>query len=93
MTELSLRVSSNNLMLELLGDQDRHLRDIESAFPDVRFVARGNELVMSGPDTEVSTARTAVEELLIIVQEGQPLEPGQVDRVVSMVREDVPSPA
>ena len=92
-TELSLRVSSNNLMLELLGDHDRHLRDIESAFPEVRFVARGNELLISGPDDEAATARTAVQELLIIVQEGQPLEPGQVERVVDMVREDVPSPA
>jgi len=92
-TELSLRVSSNNLMLELLGDRDRHLRDIESAFPEVRFVARGNELVLTGPDAEVTTARTAVEELLIIVQEGQPLESGQVERVVTMVRDEVPSPA
>ena len=92
-TELSLRVSSNNLMLELLGDHDRHLRDIESAFPEVRFVARGNELLISGPQDEATTARTAVEELLIIVQEGQALEPGQVERVVDMVREDVPSPA
>jgi phosphate starvation-inducible PhoH-like protein len=92
-TELSLRVSSNNLMLELLGDRDRHLRDIEAAFPAVRFVARGNELLMSGPDDEVVIARTAVEELLIIVQEGQALEPGQVERVVAMVRDDIPSPA
>jgi phosphate starvation-inducible PhoH-like protein len=92
-SELSLRVSSNNLMLELLGDHDRHLRDIENAFPDVRFVARGNELLMSGPDDEVVIARTAVEELLIIVQEGQALEPGQVERVVAMVRDDIPSPA
>ncbi|MBT8202310.1 MAG: PhoH family protein [Acidimicrobiia bacterium] len=80
-------------MLELLGDHDRHLRDIESAFPEVRFVARGNELLMSGPEAEVTTARTAVEELLIIVQEGQPLEAGQVERVVGMVRDEVPSPA
>ena len=88
-TELSLRVSSNNLMLELLGDHDRHLRDIESAFPEVRFVARGNELLISGPDDEAAAARTAVEELLIIVQEGHALEPGQVERVVAMVRDDV----
>ncbi len=80
-------------MLELLGERDRHLRDIEQAFPEVQFVARGNELVITGPDGEVSTARTAVAELLLIVQEGQPLEPGQVNRVVSMVRDEVPSPA
>ena len=80
-------------MLELLGERDRHLRDIEQAFPEVRFVARGNQLLITGPDGEASIARTAVEELLLIVQEGQPLEPGQVDRVVSMVRDDVPSPA
>ena len=93
MTEVSLRVPSNHLMLELLGERDRHLRTIEGAYPAVRFVARGNELQISGPLDQVEQARTAVEELLILIQEGEALESDQVERVIGMVAEDVESPS
>ena len=92
-TEVSLRVPSNHLMLELLGERDRHLRAVEHEFGEVRFVARGNELVMSGPQEMVEEARTALEELLILVQEGQQLDADQVHRIIDMVKRDVPSPA
>jgi phosphate starvation-inducible PhoH-like protein len=80
-------------MLDLLGEADRHLRQVESHFPEVRFVARGDEIALKGPDTEVERARTVIEELLILVQEGQPLDSARVDEVVKMVIEDVPSPS
>jgi phosphate starvation-inducible protein PhoH and related proteins len=91
--ESRLRVPSHHLMLDLLGEADRHLRQVESHFPAVRFVARGDELALKGPDTEVKRARTVLEELLILVQEGQPLDSARVDEVVKMVIEDVPSPS
>jgi len=80
-------------MSELVGELDRNLRVVEAAFPGVRFVARGNELLLDGEGDEVATAKTVVEELLILVQQGQPLDPDQVHRVIGMVREEVPSPA
>ena len=80
-------------MLDLLGDADRHLRQIEEHFPGVRFVARGDEIAMSGARDEVERARRVLDELLILVQEGQPLDSGGVAEVVKMVGEDVPSPS
>jgi phosphate starvation-inducible PhoH-like protein len=80
-------------MLDLLGESDRHLRQVEDHFPDVRFVARGDEVALKGPDTEVERARTVLEELLILVQEGHALDSARVDEVVKMVIEDVPSPS
>jgi len=88
-----LRVPSHHLMLDLLGEADRHLRQVESHFPEVRFVARGDEVALKGPDTEVERARTVLEELLILVQEGHALDSARVDEVVKMVIEDVPSPS
>jgi phosphate starvation-inducible PhoH-like protein len=80
-------------MLDLLGEADRHLRQVESHFPEVRFVARGDEIALRGPDTSVEKARTVLEELLILVQEGQPLDAAKVDEIVKMVIDEVPSPA
>jgi phosphate starvation-inducible PhoH-like protein len=68
-------------MLDLLGDSDRHLRQIEEIFPEVRFVARGDEVAMKGEEEEVTRANTVLEELLIIVQEGQPLDSSRISEV------------
>jgi phosphate starvation-inducible PhoH-like protein len=81
------------LLLDLLGDSDRHLRQVEDHFPEVRFVARGDEIVLKGDEVAVEKARTVLAELLILVQEGHPLDSGRVDEVVKMVRDEVPSPS
>ena len=91
--ERRLRVPSNHLMLELLGPGDANLRKVEKLFPTVRMVARGNELSLAGPGDDVETAETALEELLILIQEGESLDDGRVERVVQMVRERIPSPS
>jgi phosphate starvation-inducible PhoH-like protein len=78
-------------MVDLLGERDGYLRIVEGAFPEVRIVVRGNELDLTGPGAEI--ARTAFEELLILVQEGEQLDPDRVRRVVDLVKEDVPSPS
>jgi phosphate starvation-inducible PhoH-like protein len=80
-------------MLDLLGESDRHLRQVESHFPEVRFVARGDEIAMSGEETLVTRAETVLSELLILVQEGQSLDSGRVAEVVAMVVDEVPSPS
>lgn len=92
-TDSRVRVSSNHLMTELLGNRDVHLKRVEAAFPRARLVARGNEIDFVGDDAEVGMARTVIEELLILVQEGQSLDADRVDRVISMVRSDVPKPS
>ena len=86
-----LRVPSNHLMLELVGERDAHLRSLESVYPDVQVIARGNEFMISGDQAE--EVRTVLEELLILVQEGQSLDADRVRRVIQMVEEDVPSPS
>ena len=80
-------------MLDLIGESDRHLRQVESLFPEVRFVARGDEIVIRGDEEDVERARTVLDELLILVQEGHTLDEGRVAEVVKMVREEVPSPS
>jgi len=78
-------------MLELVGERDAHLRSLESAYPDVLVVARGNEFMISGD--RAAEVRTVLEELLILVQEGQALDADRVRRVIQMVEDEVPSPS
>ena len=78
-------------MVELLGEHDKYLRMVEKAFPRARIVARGNEIHLSGETAEI--ARTAFDELLILVQEGQSLDRDGVERVIDFVKEKVPSPS
>jgi len=92
-TDVQIRVPSNHLMVELLGERDEHLRGVEAGFPLARIVARGNEITISGPERDAEAARTVLEEMLIIVQEGQPLDADCVSRVIELVRKDAPSPS
>jgi phosphate starvation-inducible protein PhoH and related proteins len=91
--ERRLRVPSSHLMLDLLGSGDLYLRVLTEAFPAVRIVARGNEITATGPEEEVASVATVLDELLILVQEGESLAGGKVDEVVRMVRDRVPSPS
>ncbi len=92
-SESLLRVPSNHLMMDLLGDADSNLKEVENAFPGVRFVARGNEISLTGDEDDVNRARTVLDELLILVQEGQDLDGARVGEVVKMVADHVPSPS
>jgi len=91
--DIRIKVPSNHLIVDLLGEQDAHLRLIEAAFPEVRIVARGNQVDIHGPDTAGEMVRTIFDELLILVQEGHGLDTDRVHRVIDLVRKDVPSPS
>jgi phosphate starvation-inducible PhoH-like protein len=80
-------------MVELLGTRDVHLRRVEKAFPNARLVARGTEIDITGDEREITLAHTVLDELLVLVQEGQSLDADRVDRVIDMVRSDVPKPS
>lgn len=93
LVEERLRVPSNHLMLDLLGQADANFKALEAAFPTVVMVARGNEVSLSGPAPEVEEAKTVLDELLILVQEGERLDVQRLEQIVGMVRASVPSPA
>ena len=80
-------------MLDLIGESDRHLRMVESLLPEVRFVARGDLIVLTGEEAAVEKAMTVLDELLILVQEGHTLDEVRVTEVMKMVRDEIPSPS
>ncbi len=92
-TDIRVMVPSYHLVVDLLGENDAHLRQIEKAFPEVRIVARGNQIDLHGPEEQAIEARTVIDELLVVVQEGQRLDEDRVRRVIDLTKEAVPSPS
>ena len=74
-------------MVTLLGPRDELLRTMERAFPAVDVHVRGNEIHIAGPSAEVALVERLVDELLVIVAAGQPLNRDAVERSVHMLRE------
>ncbi|MEO5744164.1 MAG: PhoH family protein [Terracoccus sp.] len=65
-------------MVRLYGPQDRLLATVEKEYPDVAVHARGNEITLSGPVSQVQTVSRLIEELQDAMREGQDLTPGEV---------------
>ena len=85
-------VPSQHLLRDLLGTSDSYFREFQKSFPEVHMVARGASISLKGPSEEVKLAESAINELLLLVQEGTSLT-GHVGPVVQMVREELPDPA
>ncbi|MEE9205437.1 MAG: PhoH family protein [Acidimicrobiia bacterium] len=91
--DIELRVPGDHLMLALLGERDGYLKAVEAAFPEARIVARGDELKISGVESDARSVNTVFEELLVLVREGQVLDLERVREVIHLVRADVASPS
>jgi phosphate starvation-inducible PhoH-like protein len=79
-------VPASIAMVSLLGSGDELLRVVEGAFPDVDVLARGNELRLTGPPSDVGLVERLVDELILVLRTGQGLSPESVERSVSMLR-------
>jgi phosphate starvation-inducible protein PhoH and related proteins len=73
-------------MVTLLGPRDELLRTIERAFPLLDVHVRGNEISLRGASPEVALVERLVDELLVILDAGQPLNRDAVERSIAMLR-------
>jgi len=80
-------------MVRLLGPQDRLLSTIERQFPEVQLHARGNELTISGEASQVAAATELIEELIVMVQNGQDLGPVDVQASARILEQGNGSPS
>ncbi len=85
-TQVKISVPGNHLMADLLGQRDELLRVVESAFSGVEIHVRGNEIAITGD--EADKVGHLFEELVLLLERGQRLEPASVVRTIDMVRAD-----
>ena len=81
-------------MVALLGTEDKLLKTLEASFPQLEVLARGNELLVSGPRAEVEAARKLIDNLVELIQNGSDIAESEVSRSATLVRaEGAPRPA
>ncbi len=73
-------------MVTLLGPRDELLRTMERQFPRVEINVRGNEFRMVGPSDDVALVERTIDELLVVIAAGQPLNRDAVERSIAMLR-------
>jgi phosphate starvation-inducible PhoH-like protein len=88
LSEFDVKISDpgNHLMAALLGHRDELLRMVETAFPGVSIHVRGNEITISG--TEAEQVGRLFEELVLLMQRGQPADATTLGRTIDMVKAD-----
>lgn len=74
-------------MVSLLGTNDALLKTLENAFPEVEVLARGNNIAFTGPEEAVLRAKNLVEEMVILISDGQQLAPQDLARSVKIIDE------
>ena len=76
----------NVSMVSLLGPTDELLRTMERSFPKTEILVRGNEFRLRGPRSDLDVIDRLLDELMEIVESGQPLNRDAVDRSIGMLR-------
>jgi phosphate starvation-inducible PhoH-like protein len=72
-------------MVALFGPNDRLLKELELAFPEVEVHARGNEIRLTGSEAEVTGAKALIEDLIELIASGHELAPAEVKRGAKMM--------
>ncbi len=73
-------------MVSLLGPRDELLRTLERAFPHVDVHVRGNVFQLAGPSADIALLERTLDELLVVLDAGLPLNRDAVERSIGMLR-------
>lgn len=75
-------------MVALFGANDKLLKELELAYPDVVVHARGNEISLKGDANQVKGAKSLIEDLIELIAGGHELAPQDLGRSAKMVAKD-----
>lgn len=78
-TTVSVEISGVDPVF-VFGPEDRLLKAIEEGFPEVRFTARGNQVEITGPSTQVDLAKARVQQIIAAVTTGRDISPADLRR-------------
>ncbi|MEM7212828.1 MAG: PhoH family protein [Pseudomonadota bacterium] len=81
--ETLIEFSDNRLLIDLCGQFDRNLAQIEQGL-GVVIMRRGNLLALHGSNEDREMAKVALEALYTRLEEGRPVEPGDIQAIIRM---------
>ncbi len=87
LTEAVLEFPDNRLLIDLCGEYDRNLTDIE-ARTGVQILRRGNLLAIHGLPYAQAEARAVLEALYERLEQGRAVDRGDIDRQFRLAEED-----
>jgi len=83
LTEALIEFPDNRLLIDLCGEHDRNLADIEQKL-HVQILRRGNQLAVIGEDASRQEAVDVLESLYQRLEQGRSVETGDIDREIRM---------
>ncbi|NNN03173.1 MAG: PhoH family protein [Acidimicrobiaceae bacterium] len=86
-TRVTTVVPNTHVLSGLLGPRDENLRAIERKFPATKVSVQGNHVTLEGPDAAV--VLRLLDELVLVLESGQSLDPTKIERTIHMVEEDL----
>ncbi|WP_236637984.1 PhoH family protein [Mangrovicoccus ximenensis] len=81
--EIVLEYPDNRLLVELCGEFDRNLSQVEHAL-HLQIIRRGNQLVLMGEPQARLKGMEVLDTLYLRLEKGQHIEPGDIDGVLRM---------
>ena len=84
--EHTVEIPPDVAMVALLGPRDELLRTMERAFPRLSIHVRGNVFHLAGPPADMALVEELIDELLTVLDAGQPLNRDAVERSIGMLR-------
>lgn len=80
-------IDNNDLIPDLFGTHDLNLKLIEKKF-DVRIVARGNQINVTGSQSSVNTVQRLLTQLQSLFESKQPPQNGDIKFAIRLIAED-----
>ncbi|MEM8591378.1 MAG: PhoH family protein [Pseudomonadota bacterium] len=81
--ETRLEFPDNFLLIDLCGEYDRNLTDLENRL-GLQIVRRGNQLVLLGEESVRAAAAEVLQSLYARLEQGRDVEPADIDRELRM---------
>jgi len=91
-SETLLDFPDNRLLIDLCGGFDRNLAQVEHAL-GVQILRRGNVLAVHGEADAIDRAADALQALYRRLEQGRPVEPGDVDAALRFGAAPAPEPS
>lgn len=88
LSEALVEFPDNRLLIDLCGEYDRNLTEIESRL-GVQILRRGNQLAIHGEPDAQDEARDVLMALYQRLEQGRSVNPGDIDREFRMAPEEV----
>jgi phosphate starvation-inducible protein PhoH and related proteins len=84
-TQVKILVPGHQPMVALLGQRDELLKLVEAAF-DSEILVRGNEITITGPETEANKVGLLFEELITLLERGHDLTADSVGQTIQLIK-------